>query len=55
MGLLLAGFGIVALVTLGTTLNVIAFLFKLNHSRRRFGVRVREGKSSWQLPARCSP
>jgi O-antigen/teichoic acid export membrane protein len=49
MGLLLAGFGIVALVTLGTTLNVIAFLFKLNHSRRRFGVRVREGKSSWAV------
>ena len=49
MGLLLTGFGIVALVTLGTTLNVIAFLFKLNHSRRRFGVRVREGKSSWAV------
>jgi O-antigen/teichoic acid export membrane protein len=49
MGLLLAGYGIVQLVTLSTVLNLMAFVFKIRHSRRRFGVRVRKGKSSWTV------
>jgi O-antigen/teichoic acid export membrane protein len=49
MGLLLAGYGIVALVTLSTTLNVLGFFLKISHARRRFGVRVRQGKSSWAV------
>ncbi|MGA2805129.1 MAG: oligosaccharide flippase family protein [Acidimicrobiales bacterium] len=49
MGLLLSGFGIIALVTLGTTVNVIGFLLKIGHSRRRFGVQVRQGRSSWAV------
>jgi O-antigen/teichoic acid export membrane protein len=49
MVLLLSGFNIVALVALTAALNVVAFLVKVRHSHKRFGVRVREGKSSWAV------
>ena len=49
MGLLLAGYGIVALVIVGTSASVITFVIKVGHPRRRFGVRVRKGKSSWPM------
>jgi O-antigen/teichoic acid export membrane protein len=49
MMILLAGFGVVALVALAAALNVVAFVVKVRHSHRRFGVRVRRGKSSWTV------
>jgi O-antigen/teichoic acid export membrane protein len=47
MTLLLEGFDIVALIALATALNVGVFLMKVRHSRTRFGVKLRKGKSSW--------
>ncbi|MGA2527531.1 MAG: oligosaccharide flippase family protein [Acidimicrobiales bacterium] len=49
MVLLLAGFGIVALVSLTAALNVVGFCAKIRHSRKRFGVKVRQGKFSWAI------
>jgi len=47
--LLLSGFGVVALIALGASLNVCVFLLRVRHSRTRFGVTVRKGKSSWPV------
>jgi O-antigen/teichoic acid export membrane protein len=49
MVLLLAGFGIWALVALTSALNVVTFIVKVRHSNRKFGARVRRGKSSWPV------
>jgi len=49
MWLLLAGFGVVELVALGASLNLIVFVLKVRHSTKQFGVRVRQGKSSWAM------
>src|SRR5208283_3778823 len=52
MALLLAGYGIVAIVAVGSVTGVFTFLIKVRHSRRRFGVTIRRGKSSWTVARR---
>jgi O-antigen/teichoic acid export membrane protein len=52
MVLLLAGFGVVALVSLAAALSIIGYLVKVRHSSRKFGVGARQGKSNWTVARR---
>ena len=45
--LLLTGFGVVAIVSLGAVLSVMAFILKARHSHLRFGTVHRAGKATW--------
>jgi O-antigen/teichoic acid export membrane protein len=49
MLILLAGWSIIPLVSLGAVLNVSTFFFKARHSRIKFGTLHRPGKASWKF------
>ena len=49
MWLLIAGFGVVELVLLGTASNLVVFFLKVRHARKQFGVTARRGRHNWTM------